>query len=99
MKYYTIQNGCILTSENKEILEKYYNEALELPEDYIEGKYVAKDGKLKLVEDFVDKSGNLQILTQLNAIDFKSIRAIRANELDRLAEYEAQAIELRKKLK
>ena len=39
-----------------------------------------------------------EILTQLKAIDEKSIRALRANEQDRLDELEAQAILLRKEL-
>jgi hypothetical protein len=37
-----------------------------------------------------------KILNELNALDLKSIRALRANETDRLQELENQAIELRK---
>lgn len=39
-----------------------------------------------------------EILNELNTIDLKSIRALRANETDRLQELENQAIELRQEL-
>jgi len=48
MKYYTIQNGSILTSENRDVLIKFYNEALELPDDYEEGKYIVVNDELVL---------------------------------------------------
>ena len=48
MKYYTIQNGSMLTSENRDVLIKFYNEALELPNDYEEGKYIVVDNELVL---------------------------------------------------
>lgn len=46
--YYTIQNGSILTSENRDILINFYNEALELPDDYKEGKYIVVNDELVL---------------------------------------------------
>ena len=39
-----------------------------------------------------------EILNQLKEIDNKSIRALRADEQERLNELEAQAVELRKEL-
>ena len=48
MKYYTIQNGSILTSENRDVLIKFYSEALELPNDYKEGKYIVVNDELVL---------------------------------------------------
>ena len=48
MKYYTIQNNSVLTSESRDVLMRFYNEALELPEDYEQGKYIAVDGELVL---------------------------------------------------
>lgn len=48
MEYYVIDNGQIRTSENKEVLEKYYGTALELPEDYEYGKYIVDSGELIL---------------------------------------------------
>lgn len=46
--YYTIQNNSVLTSESRDVLMRFYNEALELPEDYEQGKYIAVDGELVL---------------------------------------------------
>lgn len=46
--YYTIQNNSVLTSENRDVLMRFYNEALELPADYEQGKYIAVDGELVL---------------------------------------------------
>lgn len=48
MKYYTIQNNSILIAETKEALERFYDNVLELPIDYEEGKYIVEDGKLVL---------------------------------------------------
>lgn len=82
MKYYTIQNGSILTSDNRDVLIKFYNEALELPNDYEEGKYIAIDGKLMEVKGFDEEKRKRirkeEILLRLSEIDLKSIRAIRA---------------------
>jgi len=46
--YYTIQNNSVLTSENRDVLMRFYNEALKLPADYEQGKYIAVDGELVL---------------------------------------------------
>ena len=40
-----------------------------------------------------------EIKAQLTAIDLKTIRALRAGEIEYLAQYETQAIELRQQLK
>lgn len=47
MKYYTIQNNSILTSENPEVLIRFYNEARELPEDYEVGKYIIYEEEME----------------------------------------------------
>lgn len=82
MKYYTIQNGSILTSDNRDVLIKFYNEAIELPNDYEEGKYIVVEGKLAEVKGFDEEKRKRErreeILFRLNEIDLKSIRAIRA---------------------
>ena len=44
------------------------------------------------------RENNRKILEQLREIDFKSIRSLRANELDKLAVLEQQAVELRKQI-
>lgn len=43
MIYYTINNNSILTSENKSVLERFYTDVRELPEDYVKGKYIVQD--------------------------------------------------------
>ena len=48
MRYYTIQNNAILTAENKQALERFYDNVSELPEDYEQGKYIVVDGELVL---------------------------------------------------
>lgn len=50
--YYTIQNGSILTAENREALTKYYNNVQVLPSDYELGKYIVQDGELVLNENY-----------------------------------------------
>ena len=99
MGYYIIINGSVLTSENRDILEKFYGEANELPSDYVQDKYIAVDDELVLNPDWVDNTRRNEILERLNVIDQKSIRAIRANDTDYIQAYEEEAIELREELR
>ena len=46
MAYYTIQNGQILTAENRGALSKYYDSVQLLPIDYEVGKYIVGDNNL-----------------------------------------------------
>ncbi len=46
--YYTIQNGSILTAQNKGALSKYYDSVQPLPADYVIGKYVVENNELVL---------------------------------------------------
>lgn len=48
MRFYTIQNNSILIAENRQALEKYYDNVLPLPDDYEEGKYIVEEGELVL---------------------------------------------------
>ena len=65
-------------------------------------KYEFKNGEIVLIENFetlkAKEARKEEILNQLKEIDNKSIRALRANEQERLNELEAQAVELRKEL-
>ena len=65
-------------------------------------KYEFKNGEIVLIENFeilkAKEARKEEILNQLKEIDNKSIRALRADEQERLNELEAQAIELRKEL-
>ena len=55
MKYYTIQNNNLLIAENKETLERFYDNVLALPEDYEEGKYIVEDEELVLNPDWEEE--------------------------------------------
>ena len=65
-------------------------------------KYEFKNGEIVLIENFeilkAKEARKEEILNQLKEIDNKSIRALRADEQERLNELEAQAVELRKEL-
>ena len=49
MRYYTIQNDSILIADNEQALTRFYDNVLELPEDYEEGKYIVGE-----VEEEID---------------------------------------------
>lgn len=55
MRYYTIQNNGIIIAENEKNLTRFYDNVLPLPDDYIEGKYTAKDGKLEQNPDWEEE--------------------------------------------
>lgn len=44
--YYTIQNGSILTAENRSTLSEYYDNIQVLPPDYEPDKYIVENGAL-----------------------------------------------------
>lgn len=55
MRYYTIKNNGLLIAENKQALERFYNNVSELPEDYEQGKYIVIDGELVLNPDWEEE--------------------------------------------
>ena len=55
MRYYTIQNNGLLIAENKQALERFYNNVSELPEDYEQSKYIVIDGELVLNPDWEEE--------------------------------------------
>lgn len=65
-------------------------------------RYEYKDGLIVEIENYDElkakEERKQEILEELNALDLKSIRALRANETERLQELENQAIELRNEL-
>lgn len=65
-------------------------------------KYEFKNDEIVKIENYetlkAKEARKGEILNQLKDIDDKSIRALRANEQERLNELEAQAVELRKEL-
>ena len=46
--YYTIQNNGLLIADTEQVLTRFYDNVLLLPEDYEEGKYIVVDGELVL---------------------------------------------------
>ena len=105
MRYYTIQNNSILIAESRKALERFYNNVLELPIDYGEGKYIVDNDELVLNPNWEEEQKQKkrerkrqEILDELDKLDLKSIRAIRAKDEEYIAQYEAQAQELRKQL-
>lgn len=65
-------------------------------------RYEYKNGLIVEIENYEELQAKEQrkqeILEELNQLDLKSIRALRANETDRLQGLENQAIELRQEL-
>lgn len=55
MRYYTIQNNGLLIAENKQALERFYNNVLPLPDDYEQGKYIVVNNELVLNPDFEEE--------------------------------------------
>lgn len=106
MRYYTIQNNNILTAETRQALERFYDNVLELPEDYEQGKYIVVDGELVLNPNWEEekeqqeiKKRKQEILNLLDKLDLKSIRAIRANDTEYINKYEEEAEALREELR
>lgn len=59
MRYYTINtNGGLTIADSVEALSRFYDEILELPEDYEEGKYVVVDGEKEIDVPDYDEEGN-----------------------------------------
>lgn len=48
MEYYTIQNNGLLIADNRQALARFYDNVLELPNDYEQDKYIVVDGELVL---------------------------------------------------
>lgn len=79
------------------IIEQNHNKGYEIKETeeqlqawgYTEEEK-AEQERERLIEDYKQ---------QLNDLDLKSIRAIRSNDTEYIAKYEAEAIELRNKIK
>lgn len=78
---------------NIEVTKEIYDES---------DKYIYQNGEIILDPDYEEKQEIKrkqerieEIKKELDSLDLKSIRSIRANETDRIAQYEAQAQALR----
>ncbi len=96
------QNGKITFYTDKKLDKKLYNldKVVETKKDYVYNpetkSYVLNNKKYKTKIQKEERKA--EILKELEDIDFKSIRAIRANEKAKLKELEAQAVKLREEL-
>ena len=60
MRYYTIQNNEILIAENRQTLERFYDNVLPLPKDYKAGKYIAYKTQIEQAQT-VDVVNNINL--------------------------------------
>lgn len=51
MIYYVINNGALLTSENQSVLERFYGNAQELPNDYVPNKYIVQKIEVEIPDE------------------------------------------------
>lgn len=58
MKYYAIDNETILIADNQTALSQYYDYVQELPEDYVEGKYIIGEKEIEIDVPDYDEEGN-----------------------------------------
>lgn len=56
--FYTIQNDSLLIADNRQALERFYDNVLELPDDYEAGKYIVVEGELVLNPDWEEEQYN-----------------------------------------
>lgn len=110
MRYYTIQNNGLLIAENRQALERFYDNVLELPEDYEQGKYIVIDGELVLNPDWEEEKRQkererLDALTltpsdveralyNAKGMDFDDLKALIAEKMPQI-DMKALAIEFR----
>lgn len=110
MRYYTIQNNGLLIAENRQALERFYDNVSELPEDYEQGKYIVVDGELVLNPDWEEEKQREErqrldgltltpadverALYKAKAMDFEDLKALIAEKMPTI-DMKALAIEFR----
>ena len=110
MRYYTIQNNGLLIAENRQALERFYNNVSELPEDYEQGKYIVIDGELTLNPNFEEEKRQKErqridtltltpadverALYAAKGMDFDDLKALIAEKIPQI-DMKALAIEFR----
>lgn len=96
------QNGKITFYTDKKLNEKLYNldKVVETQDEYVYD-YDLEEFVLNTQEhqdNVYKQTKKVEILKELEELDLKSIRVLRANEAERLEELEARAISLRNEL-
>ena len=110
MRYYTIQNNGLLIAENRQALERFYDNVSELPEDYEQGKYIVIDGELTLNPNFEEEKRQKErqridaltltpsdverALYAAKGMDFDDLKALIAEKMPQI-DMKALAIEFR----
>lgn len=110
MRYYTIQNNSLLIAENRQALERFYDNVSELPEDYEQGKYIVVDGELVLNPNFEEEKRQKErqrldrltltpadverALYAAKGMDFEDLKALIAEKMPQI-DMKALAIEFR----
>lgn len=110
MRYYAIQNNSLLIAENRQALERFYDNVSELPEDYEQGKYIVIDGELVLNPNWEEEKRQkererLDALTltpadveralyKAKAMDFDDLKTLIAEKMPQI-DMKALAIEFR----
>lgn len=86
--------------ENLEVSEEIFNAYIEAPDKYIysEGEIVKNPDYENLLEQRQKDERILEIKEELYNLDIKTIRALRAGEMDYIKQYESTATELREEL-
>ena len=112
MRYYTIQNNGLLIAENRQALERFYDNVLELPEDYEQGKYIVVEGELVLNPDWEEEKKREErerldgltltpadverALYKAKAMDFEDLKALIVERIPAI-DIKALSIEFRAK--
>lgn len=110
MRYYTIQNNGLLIAENRQALERFYDNVSELPEDYERDKYIVINGELTLNPNFEEEKRQKErqridtltltpadverALYAAKGMDFDDLKALIAEKMPQI-DMKALAIEFR----
>ena len=87
--------------ENVAVTEAQFNKFVNEPYAYVysEGKAIVNPNYEADKQKALNKAEAEEIKMQLNDLDLKSIRAIRANDQEYIERYETEAAELRQRLR
>lgn len=95
--FYTIQNNTLLTAKNKQALTRFYDNVKELPTDYVPNKYIVKNDKLVLNNNYSDEQTLEELQkeqTSLNAqiaeLKDNLLTATLADDTDQIESIKAQ---------
>lgn len=95
--FYTIQDNNLFIAENKQALTRFYDNVKELPTDYVSNKYIVKNDKLVLNNNYSDEQTLEELQkeqTSLNAqiaeLKDNLLTATLADDTDQIESIKAQ---------